>query len=128
QDPAHLVAGRLVRHRLAADAVPADFVTDSQGMRNAGAEADPRTTVFAPGDNFGDRAFDHISDVGGTLQLARDEFAAADVDSAHIDARICRLGTERGQIAVLNSFPDLVGEDDLLEQRAVTLMQVATVE
>jgi hypothetical protein len=125
---APLVAWRIRSDRFATDLVPTDCVAHRIGMRNAGAEADPGAAVFPPFDDLGDRAFDYIGDVGGAFQFFLDEFTTTPADACDINARIRRLGRELTQVAVSNSFRDLVRKDDLLEERAVTLMQVTGIE
>src|SRR5215831_9417789 len=72
-------------HCLAGNTVATNGVAHRIGMLDAAAEADPGSPVRALLDHLGDRCLDHVVNVGGTLELARDKFAAAAADAGHVD-------------------------------------------
>ena len=66
--------------------------------------------------------------VGGALEFAGDEFAAAPADVADVDLDLGGLRRQRRQPAVSDSLADAVVEDDVVEDLAVTFVESAAVE
>ena len=123
-----LIARSFGDYRLTSDAMPAERVAHGIGVIDAGAERQPGTPVSALLDDLGNRAFDHIGNIGGALELAGNEFAAAAADAGHIDPGRCGLRRQLSEVAVLDALLDAVGKNRALEQRAVAAIEIAAIE
>src|ERR1700730_2395748 len=99
-------------------------------MINTAAEYEPRAAISAKADNLVDCALNEVFLVGGALQLAGDEFAAALADARGVDLGVfnAALRDQRCEPPVFDRLADAVGIDQFVKESVVALIEASTIE